>query len=438
MKMRLLAVAVLLMGLGAPAGGQAKPKGNWDVAMQDSSWSQLLACDGRPRGMDPTWSSGAVWADTTSIRTRPSRILAFIWCQHTGGQSLDPVAPYMAWSDDDRLVGLPVDFGIAIAGNTASTANESRVRFRIIPPLSPDSNEYAVETVIEQPTSTGAWKTLAQHRIAATLRDSTFTLHSTFATRVKGATRFRTAPLDFARLDRGAVDTVRAHAAAKFLLATRARLGIPPAPASERILYAYSLSRDGPATLGFELLVDSINGFTTLIVPRVVFSGIRDAGEFYRHELVHAAVAAYGRPLPSGMHEALAFALGGTLHRTWPEFVCAERSMLLNREKVRELPLIFDKADSTVTGTIGQWELAMMINLLIAAKGDAPLRALIDGSHSFDSRAKSRASIAALMGITVPELMQQIRTEYSEEAIRARCRPEPVRRRQSLPGRTTR
>jgi len=280
-------------------------------------------------------------------------------------------------------------------------------------------------TTFEAPDANKVWQTRAIHSISATVNSTRVVFTSRLAASMAAADRHVVGDLEFLRLGPGRVDQARARAAHEFVVSTRQRLGLPARAGGSRIRYLYAPAGDAAALIGFTYYGTEINGFSGSRPSKIVVANLPRAGELYTHELVHAAVQSTTVRFPDGVEEPLALALGGTLHRTWPEFLCEERSLQLKRESVPDLPSLFAKLDGTVYGTLKDWELAILIDLMVREEGDARLRQWLDSSPDVGSRRSARESVAQTLGITVDSLLTRVTRRYSESALLARCAATP-------------
>lgn len=391
---------------------------------------QVIAVHGTPansancgyRGAPFLWSYGGVFVDTSSLHTRSKESVAVIWCAYLASGAIpDAYSTLGRWSDAQLADDLKLDLGIEWARATSATARDSRIRFRVDQIDTGSVEHFVVKTVIEHVDST-TWTTRAVHTIFASVEKDTVRFESTLVPKLKTAMRWISSPIEFVRIDTGAVDTLRARAATEFVADIRRRAGLT-APLGEHVLYLYTNASNGRDALGFSEFAGAIDGFSSQKPTQFVFANVPLAGEFYRHELVHVAFMASPITISNALNESLAKALGGTLHRTWPEFVCEERSLVLKPANVSSMPAFFAKPDSTMDyDWLREWEMAFFIDFMVTESGDESLRKLISGSYDLRTRAASRQSIANIMGLSVPTFIDRISARYEEKALAQRCK----------------
>lgn len=364
-----------------------------------------------PRGVDGAWGAGAVYADASALASKSLQSVASAWCGYLGnglfGESDDFVAQ---WSDAQLTENLMLDLGMEWA---RSNMSGTRIRFRVVQTDTTNKERFIVTTTLESATA-AEWRTRATHTVAAYVYKDTARFESSLSPRLSFASRWIAAPLQFVRLDTGAVDTTRANAAAAFVKDMRLRLGIE-SPPYQQVSYFYSKSGKGHEFLGFSEFDGVIDGFTNTS-PRFVLSNVAAAGEFNRNELVRVALMAHAPRLSNTFEQSLAKVLGGYQNRTWSQFVCEGRSTILDTEKVADIPSFLAKPDSLYQNVrMNEWDNAFFIDYLIAKSGDAGLRALMGRDRDFSTRAGARAAVAAVMEIT-PDVLSQRVAEYNATA----------------------
>lgn len=370
-----------------------------------------------PRGVDGSWGAGAVYADASALASKSLQSVAAAWCGYLGngqfGESAESVAQ---WSDAQLTENLPLDIGLEWARMHMSDA---RIRFRVAQTDTTNKERFLVTTTLESANAAG-WRALATHSVTAYVYKDTARFESAVGPRLSFASRWIASPLQFVRLDTGMVDTARANEAAAFVKEIRRRFGIT-SPAYEQVSYFYSKSANGSALLGFSAFDGAIDGFVSG-TPKFVLSNVAAAGEFNRHELVRVALMARTPRLSDTFEETLANVLGGNQNRTWSQFVCEGRSVILDSERVADIPSFLAKPDSLHTnGGIREWDGAFFVDYLMAKSGDAGLRALISRDGNFTTRAGTRAAVAAAMGITPAVLVQRVAEYNSSAELLKRC-----------------
>jgi len=354
-------------------------------------------------------------------------MVAGAWCAYLRDGVFGEADKIAGWSAQQRRDSLATDVGIEWARSDVFIRHSAIARFELIPDTTAADklSRVTVVTTFNVSDANRAWQTRAIHSISATVNSTRVVFTSHLAASMAAADRYVVGDLEFLRLGPGRVDQARARAAHEFMVSIRQRFGLPAPAGGSRIRYLYAPDGDAAALIGFTYYGTEINGFSGRRPSKIVVAGVPRAGELYTHELVHAAFLSRPDRLPSRVEEPLAKALGGTLHRTWPEFLCEERSLLLERESVPDLPSLFAKPDGTVSGTLGDWELAILIDLMVREEGDARLRQWLDSSPDVDSRRSARESVAQTLGITVDSLLTRVTQRYSESAILARCAAMP-------------
>jgi hypothetical protein len=316
---------------------------------------------------------------------------------------------------------LGTDLGVEWARSSASVANRSRVWFTVLPDSLAGPLEYfTVATTFDVPDSIDGPRLISRHRTQAIVSGDRVRFVPALSAALRSASRWSSGPIQFIRLGGGSIDTLRARDAVRFVQHVRTRLGL--ADSSQTIVrYLYTTQGNGAALLGFEHFPHDIDGFSGRRPGHLVFSNVPKAGEFYRHELVHAALFAFNPPLPFEMEEPLAKALGGTRHRSWAEFLCEERNWLFEREGVRSFPQLFVTPDSQVSGTLREWETALLVGWLVNERGDAALREWMTSHPDLSTRISMRASVARAAGITSDALAKEIERQYGEDTLHSKC-----------------
>ncbi|MEO7997557.1 MAG: hypothetical protein ABI852_08935 [Gemmatimonadaceae bacterium] len=324
-KTQLMSFAVALSALAFAASHSANAQNSAKTDLP-----QVIVVHGTPensrscgiRGSSFLWSSGGVYVDTVGLATRSRQLVAAVWCVYLASAGIpEPYSTLGRWSDAQLADDLSLDLGIEWARATSATARDSRIRFRVVQIDTGSTEHFVVNTIIEHVDSAGAWSTRALHAISANVKKDTVRFESTVVPRLATALRWISSPIEFVRIDTGTVDTLRARAATDFVAHIRRRAGIASA-AGEHVLYLYTRAGNGRDVLGFSEFAGAIDGFSSKAPTQFVFANVSLAGEFYRHELVHVAFMASPTTLSNSLNESLAKALGGTLQRTWSEFVC--------------------------------------------------------------------------------------------------------------------
>ncbi|MEP6831814.1 MAG: hypothetical protein ABJB74_00410 [Gemmatimonas sp.] len=365
------------------------------------------------------WRTGAIFVDTVGIRSNAQRSVVVGWCSYLAiGRFDEQIASFVRWSDAQLADDLQLDLGIEWARQQFGS---TRIRFTVTQTDTTATARFVVRTVIESPVDSATWTPQAVHTVHATVYKDTARFESVLIPGLASNMRWITGPLEFVRLDTGMVDTLRAKSASNFVLDVRQRLGIASVP-GEQVLYLYTKSGNGRDLLGFSEFSAPIDGFSAPKPSPFLFSNVPTAAENYWHELVHVAVMARAPRLDSSVEEPLAKALGGTLNRTWLRFVCEERSLVLERESVKDIPALFAKPDGQLKNTTTrEWETAFLIDYLALKSGDIALRTLIDGHYDFSTRAAARASVASIMGITPTQLVDAVSEFNSDKTLSQRC-----------------
>ncbi|MEO7363507.1 MAG: hypothetical protein ABI120_24460 [Gemmatimonadaceae bacterium] len=370
----------------------------------------------------PLWSKGAVFADSSVLETRSGQKVAAIWCVYLSTAAIpDPYSPQGGWSDAQLAAGFTLDPGIEWARITPTTAVDTRIRFHVAQVDTGQTEHFKISTTIEH-LGASAWTEIAAHTIAASVRNDTVRFESAFVPMLASNMRWISAPLEFVRLDTGVVDPARAKEASAFVLSLRNQLGLS-SRAGESVLYMYSRSGNGHKLLGFSTFPGAIDGFSSNTPMKFVFANVAAAGELYRHELARVALMASPRKLDAQLNEALASVLGGVGNNTWAEHVCTGRAAVLKFAGERDLPALFAKPDATATATVMlKIELPVFIEQMVVDGGNTALRKLISGNYDLTTRQAARASLAGVLGISFPTLMQRVSTRYSEKALAERCK----------------
>ena len=371
----------------------------------------------------PFWSNGAVFADSSVLETRSRQKVAAIWCVYLAtAQIPDPYSPQGGWSEAQLASGFTLDPGMEWARNTPATAVASRIRFHVEQVDTGQTEHFKIFTTIEH-NDVSKWTEVAAHTIAASVRNDTVRFESAFVPMLASNMRWIAAPLEFVRLDTGAVDPERAKAASAFVLGLRAELGLP-STAGESVLYLYSRSGNGHNLLGFSTFPVAIDGFSSNTPIKFVFANVPSAGELYRHELARVALMTSPRKLDAQLTEALANVLGGVgPDTTWTAHVCAARVAVLKYAGVSSLPELFAKPDAAATNAFMlKIELPVFIDALAVDGGNSALRKLISGNYDFSTRQAARASMATILGISVPTFIQHASARYAPQALSERCK----------------